>query len=43
MTSQGRTAITFTLSDRRYELTRTDVESRFAGVAPTRSASTRCA
>ena len=34
MTSQGRTAITFTLSGRRYELTRTDVESRLAGVAP---------
>jgi hypothetical protein len=34
MTSRGRTAITFTLSGRRYELTRTDVESRLAGVAP---------
>jgi hypothetical protein len=34
MTSQGRTAITFTLSGRLYELTRTDVESRLAGVAP---------
>ena len=34
MTSQGRTAITFTLSGQRYELTRTDVESRLAGVAP---------
>ena len=34
MTSQGRTAITFTLSGRRYELTRTDVESRLADVAP---------
>jgi hypothetical protein len=34
MTSQGRTAITFTLSGRRYELTRTDVESRLASVAP---------
>ena len=34
MTSQGRTAITFTLSGRRYERTRTDVESRLAGVAP---------
>jgi hypothetical protein len=34
MTSQGRTAITFTLSGRRYELTRTDAESRLAGVAP---------
>lgn len=34
MTSQGRSAIAFTLNGQRYELTRTNVENRLAGVAP---------
>lgn len=34
MASQGRSAITFTVNGQRYELTRTDVDNRLAGVAP---------